>query len=79
MHHLDKVAFESLIFILWNSWNNRNNLIFKGKDEGAKRVWENTKSFSEEFRLHNLNNSPLLPKQPTMARWQKPMEGCMVQ
>ncbi|KAK5830164.1 hypothetical protein PVK06_013958 [Gossypium arboreum] len=40
MRILDRKAFEYLITTLWNSWNNRNNFFFRGKEEEARIVWE---------------------------------------
>ncbi|MBA0732276.1 hypothetical protein Gogos_016379 [Gossypium gossypioides] len=40
---LDKKAFKDRISILWNIWNNRNNAIFRCKDEDARIVWDRAK------------------------------------
>ncbi|MBA0845115.1 hypothetical protein Goarm_022215 [Gossypium armourianum] len=50
MRLLDKKAMEDLITILWNSWNNRNNFIFRGKEEEARVVWERALTLSNNFR-----------------------------
>ncbi|MBA0798704.1 hypothetical protein Gohar_009269 [Gossypium harknessii] len=33
MRLLDKKAIEDFIILIWNSWNNRNNFTFCGKEE----------------------------------------------
>lgn len=38
MRLLDQKAFECLVMLLWNIWNVRNNLIFKGIVEDSKMV-----------------------------------------
>ncbi|KAK5775953.1 hypothetical protein PVK06_043909 [Gossypium arboreum] len=35
---LDKRKMANLMAILWNCWNNRNNFIFRGKEEEAKII-----------------------------------------
>ncbi|MBA0817793.1 hypothetical protein Gohar_025736, partial [Gossypium harknessii] len=40
MRVFDKRAMADLMTILWNCWNNRNNYIFRGKEEEAKQIWE---------------------------------------
>ncbi|MBA0669399.1 hypothetical protein Goklo_025319, partial [Gossypium klotzschianum] len=40
MRVLDNRAMADLMTILWNCWNNRNNFIFRGKEEEAKQIWE---------------------------------------
>ncbi|MBA0717421.1 hypothetical protein Golax_005247, partial [Gossypium laxum] len=39
MRLLDKKVIIDFITILWNSWNNRSNFIFRGKEEEARK-WE---------------------------------------
>ncbi|MBA0670440.1 hypothetical protein Goklo_029296 [Gossypium klotzschianum] len=38
MRVLDKRAMADLMTTLWNCWNNRNNFIFRGKEEEAKQI-----------------------------------------
>ncbi|MBA0673291.1 hypothetical protein Goklo_029000 [Gossypium klotzschianum] len=38
MRVLDKRAMADLLTTLWNCWNNRNNFIFRGKEEEAKQI-----------------------------------------
>ncbi|MBA0734368.1 hypothetical protein Gogos_018285, partial [Gossypium gossypioides] len=35
MRILDRKAVEDFITTLWNSWNNRNNFVFRGKEDEA--------------------------------------------
>ncbi|MBA0636111.1 hypothetical protein Godav_025449 [Gossypium davidsonii] len=51
---LDMKAVVDFFTILWNSWNNMNNFIFRGQDEDAKTVWERAKTLFHDFRIHNL-------------------------
>ncbi|MBA0786095.1 hypothetical protein Gotri_000163 [Gossypium trilobum] len=43
---------------LWNSWNNRNNFIFQGKEDEAQVVWDRARTLSQDFRICNLLNDP---------------------
>lgn len=61
MRLVDKQAFECLITVLWNSWNARNNLLFRGVLDDPKVVWERDVNFNDEFHLHNLYNEPMIP------------------
>lgn len=56
MRLMDKKAFECFTMTLWNIWNFRNNLVFRGLDEDSKIIWDRAVSFSNEFRLHNLTS-----------------------
>ncbi|MBA0560818.1 hypothetical protein Golob_017695, partial [Gossypium lobatum] len=58
---LDKKAMANFITTLRNSWNNRNNYIFRGKKEAAWIMWERAKTLSQDFRIHNMVNKPMLP------------------
>ncbi|MBA0790294.1 hypothetical protein Gohar_014955 [Gossypium harknessii] len=62
---LDKKAFKDLISILWNVWNNRNNAIFRGKDEDARIVWDPAKALGDDFRIHNFTNALIIPMNPS--------------
>ncbi|KAH1120408.1 hypothetical protein J1N35_003568 [Gossypium stocksii] len=53
---LDKKAMEDFITFLWNSWNNMNNFIFRGKEEEARVIWERALTLSNDFGLHNINH-----------------------
>lgn len=75
MRLLDKRAFESLIIVLCNIWNSRNNFIFRGKEEEAGLIWERAKMLGDDFRLHNFTSVPLIPKPIRPIRWTKPPDG----
>lgn len=66
-----KVAF-NFVTTLWNSWNNRNNFIFQGKEEEAGVVWERVATLYHDFRIHNLLNKPLLLVITAENKWVKP-------
>ncbi|MBA0729135.1 hypothetical protein Golax_025790, partial [Gossypium laxum] len=57
---LDKKAMEDFITPLWNSWNNMNNFIFRGKEEEERVIWDRALTLSNDFRLHNINNKPII-------------------
>ncbi|MBA0564700.1 hypothetical protein Golob_009618 [Gossypium lobatum] len=59
MRILDRKAFEDLITTLWNSWNNRNNFFFRGKEEEARIVWER----------------PIILVTPIVQKWEKLPNG----
>ncbi|KAK5843201.1 hypothetical protein PVK06_005647 [Gossypium arboreum] len=68
---LDKRATVDLTTTLSNSWNNRNNnnnFISCGKEEEVHVVWERARTFSQDFRIFNLINDPLLPTNPSVKR-----------
>ncbi|MBA0721639.1 hypothetical protein Golax_009160, partial [Gossypium laxum] len=46
MRILDKKATADFVTTLWNSWNNRNKFIFRGKEDDAHVVWERAKTLS---------------------------------
>ncbi|MBA0608603.1 hypothetical protein Godav_020800 [Gossypium davidsonii] len=72
---LNKRATADLMITLWNSWNNRNNFIFRGKEEEAHVVWERARTLSKDFCIFNLINDQLLPANPAVKRWEKPPRG----
>ncbi|MBA0556090.1 hypothetical protein Golob_026223 [Gossypium lobatum] len=51
--------------------NNRNNLMFSGKEKAAWVIWERAKSISKDFCFHNMINRPILPAQ-MVEKWEKP-------
>ncbi|MBA0633851.1 hypothetical protein Godav_029794 [Gossypium davidsonii] len=71
MRILDKKAMTDFITILWNNWNNRNNMLFRGNEEAAWVIWERAKSLSKEFRIHNMINRPILPPHMVDNKWEK--------
>ncbi|MBA0613099.1 hypothetical protein Godav_013608 [Gossypium davidsonii] len=68
---LDKKSMANFITILRNSWNNRNKMMFSGKEKAAWVIWERAKSISKEFCFHNMMNRPILPPQ-IVEKWEKP-------
>ncbi|MBA0716196.1 hypothetical protein Golax_015047, partial [Gossypium laxum] len=66
---LDKKAMENFITLIWNSWNNRNNFTFRGKEEDANTIWNRALMLSNDFRIHNFSERPMLPIQPTDRKW----------
>ncbi|MBA0587017.1 hypothetical protein Gorai_000154 [Gossypium raimondii] len=75
MRVLDKKAMAKLMTTLWNSWNNRNNFIFRGKEDEAHVIWDRARTLSQEFRICNLINDPLLSTNPVVKRWEIPLKG----
>ncbi|MBA0863581.1 hypothetical protein Goshw_023246, partial [Gossypium schwendimanii] len=64
--------------VAWmNSWNNRNNFIFHGKEEDARIIWERAITLSKDFRIHNMVNKPMLPLSPYPKKREKPLKGTM--
>ncbi|MBA0701683.1 hypothetical protein Goari_020337, partial [Gossypium aridum] len=61
-----------LMTILWNCWNNRNNYIFRGKEEEAKQIWERASNLQREFRICNMLKEPLLSQNKVEKKWKKP-------
>lgn len=68
-------AFDCLIMLLWNVWNSRNNLLFRGLVEQPKLVWKRALAFGRDFRIFNLNNAALLPKEIRTISCVKPHTG----
>ncbi|KAG8503930.1 hypothetical protein CXB51_002240 [Gossypium anomalum] len=75
MRVLDKRAMADLMTILWNCWNNRNNFIFRGKEEKAQLIWERASNLSKEFRICNMLNEPLISQNIGKKKWVKPPKG----
>ncbi|MFQ6640965.1 hypothetical protein Gotur_014543 [Gossypium turneri] len=67
MRSLDKRAMADLMTTLWNYWNNRNNFMFKGKEDKA--------NLSKDFRIYNILNEPLLSQNEAIKKWEKPPKG----
>ncbi|MFQ6655540.1 hypothetical protein Gotur_026056 [Gossypium turneri] len=61
MRVLDLKAISNFITMFWNSWNNRNNFIFRGKKEDARVGWERAITLNQDFWIHHLVYNPLLP------------------
>ncbi|KAH1113927.1 hypothetical protein J1N35_007305 [Gossypium stocksii] len=75
MRVLDKKAMANLMTLLWNCWNNRNNYIFRGKEEKATVIWEKANTLSNDFRICNLLKEPLLSLNTEVKKWEKPPKG----
>ncbi|MBA0835853.1 hypothetical protein Goarm_008107 [Gossypium armourianum] len=75
MRILDRKAFEDLITTLWNSWNNRNNFFFRGKEEEARIVWERVRTLNHDFCIHNIVNKPIILVTPIVQKWEKLPNG----
>ncbi|MBA0557223.1 hypothetical protein Golob_014302, partial [Gossypium lobatum] len=75
MCFLDKKVIADFITALWNSWNNRNNYVFYGKEEEARVIWDRAKNLCQDFRIHNLINKPVLPLTLALKKWEKPPCG----
>ncbi|KAA3483589.1 reverse transcriptase [Gossypium australe] len=75
MKVLDKRAIADLMTTLWNSWNNRNNFILRGKEEEAQVVWDRARTLSQDLCICNLLNDLLLLANPAVKRWEKPPRG----
>ncbi|KAK5786021.1 hypothetical protein PVK06_040646 [Gossypium arboreum] len=61
---LDKKATVDFFTLLWNCWNDRNNLVFQGKKDTAMVVWEKVQTFSKDFRIFNLAEPSVIPSIP---------------
>ncbi|KAG8501248.1 hypothetical protein CXB51_003408 [Gossypium anomalum] len=72
MRALDKRAMADLMTLLWNCWNNRNNYIFRGKEEEAKLIWERASNLNKEFRICNMLNELVLSQNTANKKWEKP-------
>ncbi|KAH1081115.1 hypothetical protein J1N35_020876 [Gossypium stocksii] len=55
-----------------NCRNNRNNMVFQGKDDPAMVVWERARTLSNDFRIFNLNEPSMIPPIPECKGWEKP-------
>ncbi|MBA0739979.1 hypothetical protein Gogos_013204 [Gossypium gossypioides] len=72
LRELDSKAAADLFTLLWKCWNNRNKMVFQGKDNPAMMVWERTQTLSNDFRIFNLNEPPVIPPTPVCKGWRKP-------
>ncbi|MBA0555536.1 hypothetical protein Golob_025708, partial [Gossypium lobatum] len=73
MRILDKKVVEDFIMMLWNSWNNRNNFVFCGKEDKAWVIWDRARTHCHDFWIHNLVNNSVLPLTPAIKKWEKPL------
>ncbi|KAK5835894.1 hypothetical protein PVK06_011608 [Gossypium arboreum] len=52
--------------------NNRNNFTFRGKEKGASVIRDRAFTLSNDFRVHNLSQKPIIPFTPAYNNWKKP-------
>ncbi|MBA0624463.1 hypothetical protein Godav_009820 [Gossypium davidsonii] len=57
---LDNKAAADFLTLLKNSWNDRNNMVFKGKMEAPVMIWERAQTLSKDFRIYNLTEPAIL-------------------
>ncbi|KAL1173037.1 hypothetical protein V6Z11_A05G387200 [Gossypium hirsutum] len=72
---LDKKAAADFLTLLWNSWNDRNNMVFKGKMDDALLIWERAQALSNDFRIFNLTEPPVIPPTLMNRTWKAPPTG----
>ncbi|XP_016667359.1 uncharacterized protein [Gossypium hirsutum] len=75
MRVLDKRTMADLMTTLWNYWNNRNNYVFRGKEEEAQVIWERASNLIKEFQICNMVNAPLISHTGLEKQWVKPPKG----
>ncbi|KAG8492635.1 hypothetical protein CXB51_010097 [Gossypium anomalum] len=51
-----------------------NKMVFQGKEDPTRVVWERAQALSNEFRIFNLNNPPVIPPKPSCKGWKKPLK-----
>ncbi|KAG8478537.1 hypothetical protein CXB51_028294 [Gossypium anomalum] len=66
---LDKKVAVDFLTLLWNSWNDRNNMVFKGKMDVAVMIWERAQTLSKDFRIFNLTEPPVIPLTQMNMGW----------
>lgn len=69
---LDKKVAVDFLTLLWNSWNDRNNMVFKEKMDEAVTVWERALILSKDFRIYNLTEPAIIPPTMMNKEWKKP-------
>ncbi|XP_040966297.1 uncharacterized protein [Gossypium hirsutum] len=69
---LDKKAAADFLTLLWNSWNDRNNMVFKGKMDAAEMIWQ---TLSKDFRIFNLTEPAVMSTNLVKKNWKKPLDG----
>lgn len=50
-------------------------MVFKESMDEPRIIWDWAVQFSHDFRIHNLNQSALIPKQNCRLKWTKPLHG----
>ncbi|KAA3469833.1 Transcription factor TFIIIB component B'' [Gossypium australe] len=53
----------------------RNNCVFRGEDEEARITWERVSCLSNDFRIFNMIEAPMLPVLNKDRGWKKPKLG----
>ncbi|KAA3470678.1 reverse transcriptase [Gossypium australe] len=71
MRMMDKKAMADFITVLWNIWNSHNNRVFRGVEEEAKVIWERASCLSNDFRIFNMVEKPLLLISRERRGWKK--------
>ncbi|MBA0840766.1 hypothetical protein Goarm_003316 [Gossypium armourianum] len=54
--------------------NNKNKMVFQGKDDPAMVVWERAQTLSKDFRIFDLNDPTVIPLTPKCKGWKKPLK-----
>ncbi|KAK5833228.1 hypothetical protein PVK06_017046 [Gossypium arboreum] len=72
LRKLDSKVAADFFTPLWNYWNNRNKMVFQGKDDPAMMVWERAHTFNNDFRIFNLNEPPVILPTSVCKGWRKP-------
>ncbi|KAG8491142.1 hypothetical protein CXB51_014335 [Gossypium anomalum] len=72
---LDRKTFPNFITVFWNIWNSKNNRVFQEVEEEAKVTWDKAAALSQDFRIFNLLEKPMLPKSAIERTWKKPGKG----
>ncbi|KAA3458800.1 Transcription factor TFIIIB component B'' [Gossypium australe] len=77
MRNLDGKAMADLITTLWNCWNSRNQLVFKGKIDSPLSIWEKARTLSNDFQIYNLVNPPILAQNEDTKKWERPTKNTL--
>ncbi|MBA0596193.1 hypothetical protein Gorai_013024 [Gossypium raimondii] len=68
LRELNTKAAVDFFTLLWNCWNDRNKMVFQGKDDTTLAVWERRQTLSKDFRIFNLANRTVIPQREAIAR-----------
>ncbi|KAL1172613.1 hypothetical protein V6Z11_A05G360000 [Gossypium hirsutum] len=68
----DNKAVADFLTLLWNSWNDRNNMVFNGKMDAAVMIWERARILSKDFRIFNFTEPPVFSPIQMNECWEKP-------
>nr|XP_011465871.1 PREDICTED: uncharacterized protein LOC105351944 [Fragaria vesca subsp. vesca] len=69
-------SFDTLMMIMWAIWRNRNAKVWENVVKQASEVVPITLGWWEEFKA--THSSTRLPRQPSVAHWQRPPTDCQV-